>query len=137
MTDAIMFSEIIKTDIGQIGETEGSIDKIEVDQDIHKIIEVKILEVTQELIKILKDRVVEESTGTTIEIKVIAEIGIEIGLEKYHSLETLIIEAMIEVQVIVGPDQEQVPTEIESGVTYVGNIIILQETVLHPGKKGN
>ena len=75
MRDAIMISEIIKTGLGQIAETEGSIDTTEVDQDMDKIIEVKILEVTQEHIKILKDRVVEESTGITIETKVIAEIG--------------------------------------------------------------
>ena len=84
MKDAIMISEIIKIDIGQILQTEGIIDKIEVDQDIDKIIEVKMLEVTLEHIKILKDRVVEESTGTTIETKVIAEIGIGTGLEKDH-----------------------------------------------------
>ena len=40
-------------------------------------------------------------------MKVIAEIGIGTGLEKNHSLETLIIEGMIGVQVIVGPDQNQ------------------------------
>ena len=62
MMDTIMISKIIKTDIGQIVETEDSIDKIEVDQDMIKIIEVKILEVTQEHIKILKDRVAEEIT---------------------------------------------------------------------------
>ena len=58
MIEAIMISEIIKTDIGQIVEMEGSIDKTEVDQDINKIIEVNILEVMQEHIKTLKDRVV-------------------------------------------------------------------------------
>ena len=84
MIDAIMVSEIIKIDVGQTVETEGSIDKIEVDQDMEKHIEVKILEVTQEHIKTLKDRVVEESTGITIEMKVIA---IGTGLEKDHSLE--------------------------------------------------
>ena len=46
---------------------------------------------------------------------------------------------MIGVQVIVGPDQDQGPVQIEteSGVTNVGNMIILQRIVLHPGKKGN
>ena len=46
---------------------------------------------------------------------------------------------MIGVQVIVGPDQDQgqVQIETESGVTNVGNMIILQKTVLQPGKKGN
>ena len=41
-----------------------------------KIIEMEILEVTQEHIKILKDRVVDESTVITIKMKVTAEIGI-------------------------------------------------------------
>ena len=104
MTNALMISETTETDIGQIVETKGSINKIEIDQDMDKIIEVKILEVTQEHIKIVKDRVVEESTGITIEMKVRAEIGIGTGLEKDHSLETLIIEEMIEVCITVGPD---------------------------------
>ena len=43
----------------------------------------------------LKDKVAEENTGITIEMKVLAEIGIETGLEKDNSLETLIIEEMI------------------------------------------
>ena len=45
--------------------------------------------------KILKDRVVEESTGITIETKGIAEVGIGKSLEHDHSLETLIIEEII------------------------------------------
>ena len=39
-------------------------------------------------------------------MKVIAEIGIAKGLEKDHSLETLITEGMIQAWIIVGPDQE-------------------------------
>ena len=138
MIDRIMISEIIKTDIGQILETEGSIDKIAVDQNMDKIIEVKILEVMQEYIKVLKDRVEEESTGIRIEMKVIAEIGIGTVLEKDHSLETLIIEEMIEVQVIVGPDQDQkeVQIEIESGVTNVGNTIFFRRLSYIQGSKG-
>ena len=87
----------------------------------------------------MKDRVVEKTTGITIETKVIAEIGIGTGLEKDHPLETIILEEMMEVWVKVGPDQdqEQVQIEIESGATNVGNMIILQEAVLHPGKKVN
>ena len=120
-------------------ETEDSIDKIEVDQDMDKIIEVKILKLMQEHIKILKDRVVEESTGITIEMKVIVEIRIGTCLEKDHSLEILIIEEMIGVKVTVGPDQDQqqVQIEIEWGVTNMGNMTILQKTALHLGKKGN
>ena len=46
---------------------------------------------------------------------------------------------MIGVQVIVGPDQDQGQVQIEtkSGVAHVGNMIIVQRTVPHPGKKGN
>ena len=70
-------------------ETEGSIDKRKVDQDMKKIIEGKILEAMQEHFKTLKDRVVQESTGVTIEMRV---IPIGTGLEKDNSLEILIIE---------------------------------------------
>ena len=72
-------------------------------------------------------------------MKVIAEVEIGKGLEKDNFLKTLATEGTIGVQVIVGPDQDQgqVQIETESGVTNVGNTIILQRTVLHPGKKGN
>ena len=46
MTDAVMTSEAIRTDIGQIVEKEDSIDMTEVDLDINKIIEEVISEVT-------------------------------------------------------------------------------------------
>ena len=45
MTDAIMISEAIRTDIGQIVETEDSIDRSEVGLDMNKIIGEVILEV--------------------------------------------------------------------------------------------
>ena len=51
-----------------------SIDKIEVDQGMNKIIEEEILEVLQECIKILKDKTVEDSTEIIIEVKAIAEV---------------------------------------------------------------
>ena len=44
MTDAIMISEAIRTDIGQIMETEGSTDKIEVGLGMNKIIGEEISE---------------------------------------------------------------------------------------------
>ena len=56
MIDAVMISEVIKIDIGQIVETGDSIDKKEVDQGMNKIIEEEILEVMQGCIKILKDK---------------------------------------------------------------------------------
>ena len=46
---------------------------------------------------------------------------------------------MIGVQVIAGLDQDQGQVQIEtkSGVINVVNMIILQKTALHLGKKGN
>ena len=87
----------------------------------------------------MKDKIIEESTEITIEMKVMVEVEIGTGLEKDHFLETLVIEKMKGMQVIAGTDQDQgqVQRETESGVTNAGNMIILQRTVLHPGKKGN
>ena len=45
MIDAVMISEVIKIDIGQIVGTGDSKDKIEVDQGMNKIIDEEILEV--------------------------------------------------------------------------------------------
>ena len=104
MIDTVMISEIIKIDIGQIVEARDSIDKVEVDQGMNKTIEEKILEVMQENIKILKDKIVGESTEIITEMKVIAEVEIGAVLEKDHFLETLVTKEMIGVQVIVGPD---------------------------------
>ena len=120
-------------------ETEDSMDKIEVDQGMNKIIEEEILEIMQEDIKILKNNVVEESTEVIIEMKVIAEVEIGTGLEKDHFIETLVMIETIGVQAIVGPDQVQgqIQIEMESVVTRVGNMIIFQRTVLPPGKKQN
>ena len=73
MIDAVMISEVIRIDIGEIVETGYSIDKVEVDQGMKKIIEDKILEVMKGCIKILKDKTVEESTEMITEMKVIAE----------------------------------------------------------------
>ena len=88
MLDAVMISEVIKINAGQIVETGDSTDKIEVDKGINKIIEEEILEVMQGCIKILKDKTVEESTEIIIEMKVMAVLEIETGLEKDHFLQT-------------------------------------------------
>ena len=122
MTDTVMISKVIKIDTGQIVEAEDSIEKIEVDQGMNKIIEEVILEVIQEHIKIMKDKKIEEST----EMKVIAEVEIGTGLEKGHFLETSVIIETIGVQAIVGPDldHEQVKIGTESDATSVGNMII-------------
>ena len=107
MIDAVIISKVIKIDTGQIVETGDSIDMIEADQGMHKIIEGDILEVMQEHIKILKGKIVEDSTAIIIQMTVIGEVEIGTDLEKDHFLETLVTEEMIGVQVIVDPDQDQ------------------------------
>ena len=71
MIDAVMISEVIKIDTGQIVETGDSIDKTEVDQGMNKVIEI-----IQEHIKILKDKTVEESAEIIIKMKVMTEVEI-------------------------------------------------------------
>ena len=87
----------------------------------------------------MKDKTVDASTEIIIEMKVIAEVEIGTGLEKDHFLEILVTIQTIGVQAIVGPDQGQgqAQTETESDIISVGNMIILQRTVLPPGKKEN
>ena len=99
MTDAITISKAIKTDIGQIVETEDNIDRIEVGLGMKKIIEV-ISEVTQ---GILTDRIPEESIEIITEMKVMTEAGT--GLEKGHFLEA-IQEIEIGGQATAGPGQD-------------------------------
>ena len=48
MIDEVMASEVIKIDIGQIVEAGDSIDKIEVEQGMNKIIEEETLEIMQD-----------------------------------------------------------------------------------------
>ena len=76
MIDAIMISKIIKIDIGQILET-GHYGQDRGRPRYEQNIEVEILEVMQEHIKILEDRIVEESTEIIIEMKGIAEIEVK------------------------------------------------------------
>ena len=45
MIDAVMISEVIKIDIGQLVQIGDNVDKIELDQGMKKIIEEEILEV--------------------------------------------------------------------------------------------
>ena len=92
MIDTVMIIKIIKIDTGQIVETGESIDKIKVDQGVNKIIEGEVLEITQEHIKILEDKIVEENTEVIIEMKLITEIGIGTDLERDYFLETLVTE---------------------------------------------
>ena len=115
MTDAIIISEVIRTDIDQIVETGDSIGKTEADPGIHKIIGEEILEVMQGHIKILKEKTVEDSIEIITEMKVMAEVEIGIGLEKSHFLETLVVIETIGVQATVGPGQDQGQVQIETG----------------------
>ena len=82
MIDAVIISEVLRIDLDQIVETEDSIDKMDVDQGMHKIIEEVVLVVIQECITIMKDKTIEESTEIITEMKVIAEVGIETGQRK-------------------------------------------------------
>ena len=81
------------------------------------------------------DRIVENSTGTAIEMTVMTETGT--GLEKGHFPENIATVLEIEVQAIVGPgqDQEQVQIGIEFTVISVQNMIISQGIVPLLGKK--
>ena len=93
-------------------KTGDSIDKIEVEQGINTIIEEEILEVMQEHIKILKDKIVEKGTEIIIEIKVMAEVEIGTGLEKIIFSRNFSKIRNNRVQVIVGPDQDQGQVQI-------------------------
>ena len=79
-----------------------SIDRIEVDLGMNKIIGEVILGVTQ---GILTDKITEESIEIITEMKVMAEAEMRTGLEKDHFPETLV---AIEtgVQEKVGPGQD-------------------------------
>ena len=139
MINAVMISEVIRIDKGQLVETGDITDKIEEDQGLNKIIEEEVIEVMQGCIKILKNKIAEESTEIILEVKVIAEVKIGTGLEKDHFLETIVMTETTGVQAIAVPDQDQglAQTETESDVTSVGNTIISQRNVLPPGKKEN
>ena len=85
MIDAIMINEIIKIGTDKIVVTEKiSIEKIEVNQGMNKIIGDKILEVTPEHTKYLEDRIVEGNIEVTIGKKIIGEKEVEVGLENNH-----------------------------------------------------
>ena len=60
MIDVVMISKVIKIVAGQIVETRDSIGKIEVDQDMKKVIEEEAFRVRQENIKILGHKIVQE-----------------------------------------------------------------------------
>ena len=70
------------------------------------------------------DKIVEESIETAIGMTVMTEAGT--GLERGHFPEIMATMLEIEVQAIVGPDQdqEQVQIGIEFDVISVGNMII-------------
>ena len=84
-------------------KTGDSIDKIEVDLGMNKIIE----EVMRGCIQTLKDKAVEESIEIITEVKAMVEVEIGTGLEKGYFLEALVTIEAIKVQAIVGPNQDQ------------------------------
>ena len=70
-------------------------DKVEIDQGMNKMLGEKILEVTWEHTKILKDRI-EENIEVIIGMKIIVEKEVGVGLAKDHFQGILIIKGMIE-----------------------------------------
>ena len=135
-----MIEEVIKIDTDQIVEIEEfSIDKIEVDLGINKIIEMiigeEILEVMWKCIKSLEDRIIEEDIEEIIGMKIITEKEVEVDLEK--DIWTIIAEGETGVVVIVDQDQdqEQVQIEIELGVINVENMIISWKIALQLKKR--
>ena len=109
MTKAVMTSKAIRTDIGQIVETEDSIDRTEVGLDMNKITEEVISEATW---GIFTDKIAEESKEKNTGMKVMIEAGT--GLEKGHFPEAIIaIEIGVQGITCVGQYQEQVQMETE------------------------
>ena len=94
----IMIEEIVKSDTDQIVVTgEISIDKVEVDPGMNKIIGEEILEAMRDLTNISEDKIVEENTEVIIGMEVIAEKEVGVGLGKDHFQgKTIIVEGMIE-----------------------------------------
>ena len=82
MINAIIISEVIRIDIGQIVETG---DSIEVGLGMNKIIGEVFLEVMH---GILTDKIAEESIEIIAEMKVMTEAEMGTGLEKGNFPET-------------------------------------------------
>ena len=80
----MLYSITLHNSIDQTVEIEefNLVDKIEVDQGMNKIIGEEILEAMQDHVKILEDRIVEENIEVIIEMKIIAEKDVGVGLEK-------------------------------------------------------
>ena len=96
MTHIIMIEEITKLGTDQIVVTgEISIDKVEVDQGMNKIIGEEILEAMWDRIKIFEDRIVEEDIEGIIGMQIITDKEVRVGLEKDHFKGIIIIEGMI------------------------------------------
>ena len=109
MIHIIMTEETIKIGTYQMVETgEFSLtDKVEVGLGMIRTIGQKILEAVQSYIKFLEERIVEENTKGIIETKITAQREVEVGLEKVHFQEIIIIEGMIESQVIADQGKVQ------------------------------
>ena len=134
MIEIIMTREMIKIDIGQIPEIEGH--HIQVDISMDKIIEedcfisITIEMITEERIleihKIIEVKLLEVDIEGIIEMIILEEVGVDLGADNIQ----IISEGMIKV-VVVGLDQvlEPVLIEIELDAISVGNTIILQRTV--------
>ena len=106
-------------------EDEQGMDKaIEVGQDMIQIIEV-VMDIIQEVIKGIGDRILITTEEETLEIKITIEIGVG------HTKGRIEIEGMVEALVTVDQDeiQGQLQTEIGLDALNVENATILQGTV--------
>ena len=123
--------ETIRIGTGQIVEIEHSTDKIEVGLGMNKILEEVIL---GETLEIMVDKTVEENIGTGIEMTVMTEAGTGLERDWFPEIMALL---ELEAQAKVGTDQdpELAQIGIEFIVISVGNMIILQGTVLLLEKK--
>ena len=128
-----MIKEITKIDIHQIVEigehhieVKVSMDKIiEEDHVMLIIIETIIEEVIPKIHKITEVKILEVDTEGIIEMIILEEVGV--GLETDNI--QVILKGMIEVVVGLDQDQELTLIEIELDAISVGNMIILLRTV--------
>ena len=132
-----MVREFIKIDIGQIVEkgeyhsvVEYNMDRItETDQGIIRTIgvnlEVEILEEFFVHFRIIEVKIIEVDTEEIIEIIIMKEIEVGLGIDSI----LIIIKGMIEAKVGLDQVQKPVPTEIELDAINVENMIIFLRIV--------
>ena len=128
-----MIREIIKIDINQIAgieehqtEVEVSMDKIkEEDHVILITIEMTLEEIISEIHKITEVKILEVDTEGIIAMIILEEVGVGLGTDNIQMISV----GMIEVVVDLDQVQELVLIEIELDAINVGNMIIILRTV--------